>query len=391
MTDDKDRRALHCILNRFYDPAMTEPGRIMSSSGSYKVPTDGDIDDYVEFIETLPLTSSPDIFHMHSNANISKDTFETNKLFASILLTQSTGGGGEDSGGGKSRTDIIDEVAEDIFSKLPPEFDMEMAELRYPLSWAESGNTILCQELERFNKLTICMKASLVNVRKALKGLIVMSEQLEKVSSGLFFGTVPGHWMSSSYPSLKKLAGYVSDLVARLAFFKKWLEDKPPVVYWISGLFFTQAFLTGTLQNYSRKYTIPIDVVGFDFKMMPKDSYANRPKDGAYIYGLFLEGAQWDKKAAVLDESSPKVLFANAPIMWLVPERQDDPPFLLRPEGLDGIYPCPCYKTSERRGVLSTTGHSTNFVMMVLIPISSKHTTSHWVQRGCALLCSLDD
>lgn len=95
-----------------------------------------------------------------------------------------------------------------------------------------------------------------------------------------------------------------------------------------------------------------------------------------------MEGARWDRKLHELNESFPKILFDTVPIMWLKPAEianYNPPP----------SYTCPVYKTSARRGILSTTGHSTNFVMFTTF--NTKLQEKHWINRGVACLCQLDD
>lgn len=104
------------------------------------------------------------------------------------------------------------------------------------------------------------------------------------------------------------------------------------------------------------------------------------PDDGVYVYGMFLDGARWSGKKAVLKESRPKQLFDAMPVVHMLPVRRTD----LSP---GPVYVCPMYKTAERRGTLSTTGHSTNFVIAMSVPTDK--SPDHWVMRGVALLCQL--
>ena len=84
----------------------------------------------------------------------------------------------------------------------------------------------------------------------------------------------------------------------------------------------------------------------------------------------------------MLAECEPKVLFVELPMMWLRPTKLEE--LEAKPH-----YKCPLYKTSERKGTLSTTGHSTNFVMFLQLP--SDQPESHWVNRGVAGLTQLAD
>ncbi|KAG8436117.1 hypothetical protein GDO86_007286 [Hymenochirus boettgeri] len=379
VTDDWDRRCLLNILHDFYQPSVLNDDHKFSESNIYhQISPAYDQNGYLQYIRSLPLNDLTELFGLHENANITFAQNESFALLGSLVTlqprTQSSGG---------SRDEMVEEIAENMLKKVPQLISVKEVMEKYPVMYQESMNTVLVQEVIRYNRLLSVLSQSLSDLLKAMKGQVVMSSQLELMANSLYNNSVPEMWRSKAYPSLKPLASWVMDLLQRIQFLQKWISDGIPAVFWISGLFFPQAFLTGTLQNFARKHVISIDTISFDFKVIKATvpELTERPSVGCYIHGLFLEGARWDRTTSMLTESKPKELYTKMAVIWLVPVPERKP-------SSSGIYLCPIYKTLTRAGTLSTTGHSTNYVIAVELPTDKPQ--SHWIKRGVALICALD-
>lgn len=183
--------------------------------------------------------------------------------------------------------EVVDPVLNlclDISRRLPEPFDEDAAAEKYPVEYTNSMNTVLRQELIRFNRLLMYIKSSLNDTRRAILGQIAMIPELEMVHKAMLIGKLPAAWAKKSYPSLKPLGSYIADFLARLNFLQRWLDDGEPMIYWLSGFYFTQSFLTGVLQNHSRKNQLPIDHLHMKFDVTDFEIEAQeRPEMGVYM------------------------------------------------------------------------------------------------------------
>merc|ERR1719478_104418 len=104
-----------------------------------------------------------------------------------LLLTVGQASGG----GGSSAEDVIGELALDVLNRMPGQWKLSQVQEKYPTMYEESMNTVLVQELTRFNRLIGAILSSLKDIQKAIKGLLLMSAQLEAAFFSMFDGKVP--------------------------------------------------------------------------------------------------------------------------------------------------------------------------------------------------------
>ncbi|CRK99185.1 CLUMA_CG012510, isoform A [Clunio marinus] len=317
----------------------------------------------------------------------STHTIYGNQLIQGILLTQAqlVSSSRKDEGETKEIGDPVLDLCFDISNRLPLCFDEKAAAVKYPVEYTNSMNTVLRQELIRFNRLLTFIKESLNDTRRAIIGQLAMIPELEKIHKAMSIGAMPEAWAKKSYPSLKPLGSYINDFIARLNFFQRWLDEGEPTVYWLGGFYFTQSFLTGVLQNHSRKNHLQIDHLHMKFDVTDFElEVQEQPEIGVYLKGIFLEGARWNRTEKKLDEAWPKILFDTLPVVTMTPMMKS----LELLDEKESNYNCPMYRTTERRGVLATTGHSSNFVMF--IQLNTDKSSNHWLNRSTASVLSLN-
>lgn len=93
------------------------------------------------------------------------------------------------------------------------------------------------QETERMVALLKTIKSSLAELDLGLKGILTMSDTMEKLMIALSTDTIPQNWTLAAYPSLRPLTSWITNLVARAAQLTEWTSDfTVPKSVWLPGI-----------------------------------------------------------------------------------------------------------------------------------------------------------
>ncbi|NXY18661.1 DYH9 protein, partial [Atrichornis clamosus] len=374
ITDDWDRRLCRTYLEEFIKPEMLE-GELCLAPG-FPLPGNMDYNGYHQYIDDALPPESPYLYGLHPNAEIGFLTRSSEQLLRTVLELQprdsSTGGGGGGGGGVVTREDTVKALLEEMLEKLTDEFNM--AELMARVEERTPYTVVAFQECERMNVLTGEIKRSLTELELGLKGELTMTSDMENLQNSLFLDLVPESWVRRSYPSTASLGTWFADLLARINELEAWTRDfSLPSTLWLGGFFNPQSILTAIMQSTARKNKWPLDKMTLqcDVTKKSREDFASAPREGAYIHGLFMEGARWDAQTGVITDARLKELTPAMPVMFIkaIPDDKQD---------TRRVYPCPLYKTRQRGPTYVWTFN-----------LKTKENPSKWVLAGVALLLQI--
>jgi len=336
----------------------------------YNIVTKRSVEDYIEYFDAMSLTDPPNAYGLHPNADITYQTNKTREILDTIISVQP-----KESAGmvGETRESAVTRQVKEMLSRLPPPYDEFEVKERL-MKNISPMNIFLRQEIDRIQRIILRVKSTLTDLLLAIEGTIIMNEQLRDAFDNIYDARVPKVWQRGSWSS-STLGFWFTELIERNVQFTTWCFKGRPNVFWMTGFFNPQGFLTAMRQETTRAQVgWALDKVILQNEVMKfmVEECKDAPKSGVYVHGLYLDGAGWNRKELKLKEAANKVLYTLMPVIRIYANN------VFESKGVR-LYECPVYKKANRTDL--------NFITALYLP--TEKPADHWILRGVAMLCDI--
>ncbi|XP_014480405.1 PREDICTED: dynein heavy chain 8, axonemal [Dinoponera quadriceps] len=368
VTDDYDKRLLNTFAKVWFSDALFAEGFVFHKG--YPLLTFKQTSDYLKAIDAMSTLDPPQVYGLHSNADITYQSNTTQTVLDIIISVQPKEAGVT---GAESREVVVARQAKEMLEKVPRVYDMFDVKARlYAMGHTAPMNIFLKQELDRIQMVIKLVRVSLRDLLLAIEGVIIMSEELRDMLDCIYDARIPKTWKARSWESAS-LGFWFTELLERNQQLSTWLSIGRPVKFWMTGFFNPQGFLTAMKQEITRArkgWVLDNVTLHNEVLRIMAEEVKTPPIEGVYVYGLFLEGAGWDRRNNHLCESANKVLYVLMPVIHIYA-------LYNAPEKSPKLYQCPVYKKPKRTYMLLVTS----------LWLQTIKSPEHWILRGVALLC----
>eukprot|EP00667_Euglena_gracilis_P002519 EG_transcript_2519 len=318
VTDDKDRILLATLTEVLISPRILSPDHTFCAG--YTIPRFEEIQKHRDFIaERMPLVDPPEVFGLNSNADITYRLRLASQALATILDIQPRSGG---AAGGLTREEQAVATADDLLKKVPPAWSRDwLADALQRIGHRQPLNIFCGQEIDRLRVVLLLIRRTLLDLKLAVAGTIVMSTELQEALDHLYDSRVPPRWVRVSWPS-PNLGLWFQEVLRRHEQLNDWVIHDRPCKYWLTGFFNPQGFLTCVRQEVCRAHakdgwSLDAMETKSEVQRVEKHEVDKPPPEGVFIFGMFLEGCSWDKSRQKMKEAAPKEMFKELPVVHI--------------------------------------------------------------------------
>jgi dynein heavy chain len=425
ITDAMDRRCCMAYLAMLMRPELLPGGDLYADPATWTVPAlelapgfrapqrPTSMAALARHIESALPPESPVVYGMHPNAELSTLTLLGESLFralaeggagdaaAAAAAAAANGGGGAGRSGGSgggaasgpaasaapaaapaasSGDAAVRAALKDYAERLPAPFDLIDIDARAKLKTPYVVAAL--QEAARMNALLGEMRRGLDELQLGLDGALNMSPAMEALAAAMAANAVPAAWMAAMSARVQEvlpLGAWYADVLKRHEQLAAWTAGSvaPPASVWLPGLFNPKAFLTAVMQTHARAAKLPLDEMRFITEVTAKtpDQITAPAPVGAYVHGLTLEGARWDRAEGRLADPLPGELRHAMPVMLVRPVTAEE---AAAAAAAGPVYECPVYTNMQRANVYSPC--------VSTFTLRCAEEPSKWVLASAALL-----
>lgn len=407
----------------FYPTPNDKESKKLSEKEFYRIPDESvnQIQQYIDHIKNFSDVDPPGVFGLHGSADLTFRLKEFVEMIDTIQLTLPTDGG---SAGGVSKEDDVKGKVKEFLSSMPNDFiEKEFRAKIDNTSWGSIGsglkvplNNVLLQEILNIQFIIELVKQSLVDIREALHGRLMMTEEIVHSINSLFSAKPPKIWMYNANDEeiswlSPNAATWFEGLAIRSVKLREWLDspkDTRPA-FWLPGFLNPQGFIAAFRQevfkvkkistganNSGGEITLDRVILKFDpdkSEIDPKAYLSNdKRRDNTsskdrnttmIIYGLFLEGAIWNSSLQDDPDVNSRTPIIKFPVTKVEGQIEDTNKNLLA-TSTNQYYKCPLYKYPKRTDKY--------FIMEINLKITDASSggkdEKYWQKRGVALLCN---
>jgi len=232
------------------------------------------------------------------------------------------------------------------------------------------------------NLLLVKLRSSMTELELGISGALNVTESMEELANDLQLNKVNSQWAALAFPSLKVLATWFADLLARVQQLVDWTTILALLKsLWLSGLFNAMSFMTAVMQTTARANQLPLDYMTNRCKFSNTrdiSEITGQPADGVYIHGLYMEGAAWEDgkgdDEGYITDSKMKDLHPYMPICNVYAVHIDVMEWT-------AMYHCPVFATAVR---------GATFIFQANVRMDPDDDEKRWVLAGAALLTQDD-